>query len=181
MFDTLATFQPEISSLNAAVSLNMSDMRVALATFHLLTSWLKTLAPLNTDRKEATLATFHAPTGWLKAVTFLKRLIMSVTLATFQLARLSLNVAERPVSVAEKSAFALLDTALTSQAPIAPYVVVAAAGDAIQLVTALAIFAFVIDVTAPADEAESSSTKAVSVHVFAADTNGLGRPMRSAY
>jgi hypothetical protein len=101
---------------------------------------------------------------------------MSVTLATFQLAMLSLNVA-----LAEKSAFALLDTALTSQAPIAPYVVVAVAGDAIQLVTAVTTFVFVIDVTAPADEAESSSTKAVSVHVFAADTNGLGRPMRSAY
>jgi hypothetical protein len=101
---------------------------------------------------------------------------MSVTLATFQLARLSLNVAERPISVAEKSAFALLDTALTSQAPIAPYVVVAVAGDAIQLVTAVATFVFVINVTAPADEAErkinAKAPKAVDLNVLAADPNG---------
>jgi predicted GTPase len=97
--------------------------------------------------------------------------IMSVTLATFQLAMLSLNVA-----LAEKSAFALLDTALTSQAPIAPYVVVAVAGDAIQLVTAVTTFVFVIDVTAPANEAErkisTNAPKAVASHVLAADPGG---------
>ena len=61
-----------------------------------------------------------------------------------------------------------------------PNVVVAVVGEAIQLVTAVTIFEFVIDVTAPADPAASSSTKAVNVHGLA-DTNGLGRPMRSAY
>ena len=148
----------------------------SLAVFQLPMFWLNLLAPLNADRKQATLATFHAPTGWLKAVTSLKRLIMSVTLATFQLAMLSLNVAERPAAVAEKSAFALLDTALTSQAPIAPYVVVAVAGDAIQLVTAVTTFVFVIDVTAPANEAErkisTNAPKAVALHVLAADPGG---------
>ena len=176
MSDTLAVFQPETSRLNRTAFWNMLNMRDALATFHLLTSWLKALATLNTDRKEALLATFHAPIGWLKAVTSLKTLIMSVTLATFQLAMLSLKVAERPVSVAEKSAFALLDTALTSQAPIAPYVVVAVAGDAIQLVTAVTTFVFVIDVTAPANEAErkisTNAPKAVALHVLAADPGG---------
>ena len=136
MFDTLAVFQPETSWLNRTASANILDMRDALATFHLLTSWLKALAPLNTDRKEALLATFHAPTGWLKAATSLKTLIMSVTQATFQLAMLSLKVAERPVPVAEKSAF-MLDTALTSHEAMLPHVVLAVLGFAIQALTAV--------------------------------------------
>ncbi len=61
---------------------------------------------------------------------------MVLTLATFQLAMLMLNVVERPVAVAKKSAFKL-DTALTSHEAMLPHVVLAVVvGFAIQSMTA---------------------------------------------
>jgi hypothetical protein len=71
----------------------------------------------------------------------------------------------------------MLDTALTAHEAMGPYVVVAVVGEAIQPVTAVTIFEFVIDVTAPADGASPLTAAAVTVgpaQTFSLVDNGDG-------